>query len=85
MRGRNVFTLSQNGLRSSFASGCFVKSDLLAFVPTGPISVAFRVRLCLVSGKKYFTLRTSSHGNNFPRDVVEERPHHWRFSRLPFP
>lgn len=85
MRGRNVFTLSQNGLRISFASGCFVKSDLLAFVPAGPISVAFRVRLCLVSGKKYFTLRTSSHGNNFPRDVVEERPYHWRFSRLPFP
>lgn len=66
-----VYTWSQNGLGSSFASGCFLKSNLLAYVPTGPISLAFRERLHLDTGKKFFALRTTNHSNNFPRDVVE--------------
>lgn len=39
--------------------------------PTGPISVAFWVRLHFGTGKKFFTSRTTHHSNNFPRDVVE--------------
>lgn len=72
MCGRDVFMPGVKVVLAIYLLlSTFLNLTFLLNVATGPVSVAFWKRFHLDMGKKCFTLRTISQGNNLPRDMVK--------------